>query len=151
VHASVMKLTGVAAYLAFVTGLGAVCVNLTRHVGTQAVALALPYVAADRDGAKDEPRPLTLVERRRVEAGVVLAASHPRIVDHAAVPEAPEIPAPILAAQMDLAEKGDLGSREIRRVRRVARSRVSRAVRPTRLAAADAFGRSFGVMLMASR
>ncbi len=143
-NALVLKLTGVAAYLAFVAGLAALCANLSRHVGLQAVALAVPHVV--RDGE----RLPTLVERRQQEAGTPVEVSHPAISEIPSVIEVPGISARDLALRIDRAEEVDLATLELRAARTV-RSRVSRAARPMRVAAADVFGRSFGVMLTASR
>lgn len=143
VSASV-KLSSLAAYFAFVAGLAGLCVSLSRHVGTQTATLALSYVVSDR------ARSPTLVERRQIEAGPAVAASHPEISDAPAVLEVPAVPVRVLAAGMDLAERLDLASLEPQGLRR-GRSRASRTKSPTRVAAADVFGRSFGVMLMASR
>lgn len=145
VHASVLKFAGLASYLAFVAGLGSLCVMLSRHVGTQAAVLAVPYVISNAE------RPPTLVERRQTEArAAVVEPSAPEIVDMPAILEVPAISAPVLAAKLDVLERQDLIMPEPR-ARRTLRSRVSRAARPVRVAAADHFGRSFGVMLMASR
>jgi hypothetical protein len=146
VHASALKFTGVAAYLAFVTGLAALSVTLSRHVGTQALAVAVPYLLSDGE------RPLTLVERRQIEGGTAVAPAHPEIADVPAVLEVPAISARTLAAQLDHAEKMDLAVLETQASRGVRRrTAASRATRPARVAAADVFGRSFGVMLTASR
>ena len=147
VHASVLKFAGLASYLAFVTGLSGLCVSLSRHVGTQAAVLAAPHVAA-RSGE----RPPTLVERRQIEAGDGVEPSHPEIARSPSVLEVPGISAPVLAARLDVLERQDLTTTEpaARRIR-ARRARVARTPQPVRVAAADAFGRSFGVMLRASR
>lgn len=144
VHASLLKFAGVVAYLVFVTGLGSLCVSLSRHVGTKAARLAVPYVVSNAE------RPPTLVERRQIEARVAVAPSAPEIVDPPAVLEVPGLSAPVLAAQLDVLERQDLVAPDPR-ARRAVRTRVSRAARPVRVAAADYFGRSFGVLLKASR
>lgn len=165
--ASVVKLLPPVAYLAFVAGLSLLCVNLSRDVGTQMAALVTPYVA----GAGD--RPPTLVERRQMAALAAVEPSEPEIVaadlEVPSVLEVPGIPARVLAEQLDLAERVDRAERvdlaeqedlaervdlvslEPRAKRPAGpRLRVSRAP-PTRVAAADVFGRSFGVMLVAAR
>lgn len=147
VHASVLKLAGIAAYLAFVTGVSSLCVSLSRHVGTQAVVLAAPHVVAS--GGERLP---TLVERRQIEAGDEVEPSHPEIARAPSVLEMPGISAPVLAAKLDVLERQDLLTTEPRTRRlRTHRARVARGARPVRMAAADDFGRSFGVMLRASR
>lgn len=139
-RAVVAKLSGVAVYLAFVAGLGSLCVHLSSHFATHAVIAAQPYFAA-----KGERR-LTLVERRRIEATVVAVADP--LLDDTFIPDAPATPLPLLAAQMDISEKADL-AKPVRTARNT-RARGPQA-KPTRVAAADVFGRSFGVMVMASR
>lgn len=143
------RLTEIGVYLVFIASLGSACLGLSRTVASQAVAVALPYVLAERPAG--EERRLTLVERRRIETPAV-AVSEPAITAKTAatyVPEAPQTPLPVLAAQMDLAEQAvEPRSQHVRRGRA---ARVAVAQRRTRVAAADVFGRSFGVMLMASR
>lgn len=135
------KVSGIAAYLAFVGGLAAVCAELSRHVATHALTLAQPHFTVATSA-----QPLTLVERRRLEASVVKDANPPPAAK--LVPPAPAISLAVLAAQMDVSEKADLVA-VLPLARRTARAR-NRA-RPERLAAADVFGRSFGVMLVVSR
>jgi hypothetical protein len=146
VRAFLTKFAGFAAYLVFVSGLGSLCVQLSSHLSVHALTLASPYLVSPNLAANGERR-LTLVERRRVEATVVAVADPEADADF--VPDAPSIRLGLLAAQMDLSEKADL-IKPRTAVLRGTRSRAQ-AARPTRLAAADAFGRSFGVMLMASR
>jgi len=133
-----------AAYLAFIAGLGALCANVSGHVATQAMAVADVYLVSNGE------RPLTLVERRQLDTPAVTAAE-PEVAlgDDTTVLTAPALSAGVLAAQLDLSETADL-AKPAPSVRRVARSRT-REARPARIAAADFFGRSFGVMLMASR
>jgi hypothetical protein len=135
----------VAAYLAFVAGLGALCANVSGHVATQAMTVANVYLVSNGE------RPLTLVERRQLDAPEV-ATAEPVVAlgDDTTVLAAPALSAGVLAAQMDLSETADLAKPTTPAVRRVVRSRA-RGARPARIAAADFFGRSFGVMLMASR
>ncbi len=142
-RAVVTKSVRIASYLAFVAGVGGLCVYLAGHVGSHAVFLASPYLMP----AQSERRP-TLVERRQIEAAVVLEAN-PQ--DEAIViPDAPDVALPVLAAQMDLAEDADLVKAKPA-VRRISRARTRNVARPALTPAADVFGRSFGVMLMASR
>jgi hypothetical protein len=139
-----IKFMSVAGYLVFVAGLAALCVYLSHHVGTQAVAVASPYLLV----AKAE-RPMTLVERRRAETALVAVAdaAPAAATVEATVLEAPSIAAGDLAAQMDISEGVEMiKAKDV--VHRVSRARTAR---PHRVAAADVFGRSFGVMLMASR
>lgn len=139
------KFMSVAGYLVFVAGLGALCVYLSHHVGTHAVAVASPYLMV----ATSE-RPMTLVEKRQIEGATVLVAEAAPAADtgEAYVLNAPSIPAGVLAAQMDVSEGVHMAKAKPAVVRRVSRART---VRRAKVAAADVFGRSFGVMLMASR
>ncbi|MGE0023599.1 MAG: hypothetical protein AB7S70_08215 [Hyphomicrobium sp.] len=144
-RAFVAKIPGLAAYLAFIGGLGWASCHLGLHLGAQVAMLAVPLLAGQSE------RGITLVERRQLEAPAV-AETAPAVRKVPAVaPDAPVIPLGVLVARMDVSEEADRAphARAPRREAR-ARSRV-RAKRPTRLAAADAFGRSFGVMLTASR
>jgi hypothetical protein len=140
VRVVVTRLSSVVAYLTFVGGLGAVCVNLAGHAGEQAMALAAPHLVAV---SKDE-RPLTLVERRE---RYVVATAAVETEEPPFIPEAPGIPLAVLAAQMDVSEGMEVKAKSV--ARRASRS--ARGARPARIAAADVFGKSFGVMLMASR
>jgi hypothetical protein len=136
------KFVSVAGYLVFVAGLAALCVHLSHRLGTHAVAVASPYLLV----AKAE-RPMTLVERRRIDATLVAEAAPVTDTAAAFVLDAPSIPAGVLAAQMDVSEGVHMGKARPA-VRRVGKAR---AAKTQRVAAADVFGRSFGVMLMASR
>jgi hypothetical protein len=104
------------------------------------MALASPYLVARGE------RPLTLVERRHRDAVVATAEADPG-ADTTYVPAAPSIPLAVLAAQMDVSEGMEVKGKSAGR----RTSRSARAARPARMAAADVFGKSFGVMLMASR
>ncbi len=136
------KFAGLAVYLTFVSGLGALCLNLSSHVAAHAVVLTTPYLMA-----KTERMP-TLVERR--EAAAAAGAPAELVAEAKFIPDPPTIPLTVLAAQMDVSEKADL-AKVTRGTRRVAKANPHRVHRQARMAAADVFGRSFGVMLMASR
>jgi hypothetical protein len=56
------KWTGVAIYVALVSGMCVLSASLASHVAKQAIALALPYLP------DEGPRPLSLVERRQMDA-----------------------------------------------------------------------------------
>lgn len=143
------RLAEIGVYLVFIASLGAACLGLSRTVASQAVAVVLPYVVAERPAGGE--RRLTLVERRRIEAPAVVARE-PAITAKMAetfVPEAPATPLPVLAAQMDRAEQAS--EPRVPSARRGRAARVAHAGRRTRVAAADVFGRSFGVMLTVSR
>jgi len=147
-----VKFVAPGAYLAFVAGLAVLCVDLSRHVAAQVAGLAVPYMT------KTGERPPTLVERRQMASLTAVAPSYPQITPVPAVLELPsvlEVPgvsARVLAERLDIAERTELASFEPRAKRAaVPRSRVSRPAPPARVAAADVFGRSFGVMLVATR
>lgn len=168
------KLTGVAAYLAFITGLGSLCVSLSSHVGTHAVALVSPYLAGPSE------RPITLVERRRREATVAVATVDPPAVEldapgpssrpHALVAEmgkAERVELSAVHVDLDVLDAVAIGKADLlsdvdlvaqtdlavvaTEVRHAGRSRSRQAARPTRVAAAEVFGRGFGVMLRVTR
>lgn len=134
-----------AAYAAFIALVASLCLEVSRHVGSQAMGLVGTLVAP-----QDE-RPPTLVERRQLEAGDPIEPSQPEIVRLPSVLEMPAISAPVLAANLDKVERYDLVSPSARRHRASGRRDAARKAPQPRMAAADAFGRSFGVMLMASR
>lgn len=170
-----VKFAGVAAYLVFVTGLGSLCVGLLSHVGMQAEALVAPYLAGS--GA----RSITLVERRRLESVLIVATVDPPAVKLTAVGAASGPHAPLFAeadkrqrvelgavhADLDALDAVALGNVDIVsavdlvaqadfalaaiELRPVGRSRARQPAQPVRVAAADVFGRGFGVMLTAAR
>lgn len=142
-RAVVTKSLAISSYLAFVAGLGTVCVHLAGYVGARAIVFASPYLTP----AQAERAP-TLVERRQIEAAVVIEADPQD--EEIIVPDAPDIALPVLAAQLDLSESADLLTAKPA-VRSIGRTRARHAARAVRTPAADVFGRSFGVMLMASR
>lgn len=151
-YASVVKLMPQGAYLAFVAGLAVLCVDLSRQVATQVAGLMAPYMTGTGE------RPPTLIERRQMAGLTPVAPSYPQvarvpsILEVPSVLEVPGVSARVLAERLDIAERTELASFEPRAKRAaVPRSRVSRPARPERVAAADVFGRSFGVMLVASR
>lgn len=137
------KWTGVAAYLALVTGMCVLCANLSSYVAKQAIDLALPYLP------DEGPRQLSLVERRQIDASQG-AEPHTRGIEIKEVLlTVPAISPQILAAQLDLAEKEDLSAAPppTRPVRY-----SSRRIRPpVQLSAAEEFGRRFGVFTVAAR
>lgn len=147
VHPLFMRFASLAIYLVFVTGIGAVCLQLSRHVGSEVVALALTY--ATPPAQAQVQRRLTLVERRQVELPVVNSTA-PAITTATSVPPAPETPLPALAAQMDLAEASRLEDLPPA-VRRTGRSRALAASKAVGRSAGEVFGRNFGVLLVASR
>jgi hypothetical protein len=164
------KLVKIGAYLAFVGGLGALCLKISAFAGQTALVLAAPHLVPPTTPA------VTLVERRRqvFDGGMVAEVDLDR---RTVVPDAPGMSSKLLAARLDQAEQPDTGhsstetlaadealssdaesfallSAEIEaleappQTRR--RNRTARPA-PARVAAADVFGQSFGVMLRVSR
>ena len=94
--------TAIALYFLAVTGICAVNVKLAATMAKHTIALALPHL-------DNSPPKLSLIERRRMDA--TLAApplAHSETI-HVAILEPPVIPAGTFAAQLDLAEKSDVG------------------------------------------
>jgi hypothetical protein len=134
----------IAVYLAFVGGLGVLCLEISSFAGKTALALAAPHLAAPVPAE----RPVTLVEQRRrtFETRVAVKLEPEPLIP---APARPSIPLTELASAMDQAEQTDLAeSSQVSR--RVRKAKAPSAV-ATRVAAADVFGQSFGVMLRASR
>jgi hypothetical protein len=136
------KWTGVAAYLVFVTGMCAICANLSSYVARQAITLALPYLP------DDGPRQLSLVERRQIDAAQGVQPSTERAEIKEVLLTVPAISPQTMAAQLDRAEREEFSDAPppTRRVRY-----SSRRVAPPSLSAAEEFGRRFGVFTVAAR
>jgi hypothetical protein len=128
---------GVAAYLALVCTLILLLANLSSHVVSQVIALALPHFP-DKG-----PRPLSRVERQIVAAEA--APLPPEQTIRLVVLNAPAESAKVLAARMDLAEKADL--RGIPPAHRPIRQAARRIPAPVAISAGEEFGRRFGVMV----
>jgi hypothetical protein len=145
VRAVFTKLAGICLYLGSIAGLCVLCAHLSVHLAAQAVALGSPYFTGP------SPRPLSLVERRQIDAAqVAVSVAKPEIVEpKGEPPTAPSIPPQILAAQLDLSESADLPG--VQSARRSGPSRLAAAARPVHRSAADVFGRSFGVLTVVSR
>ena len=130
----------VIAYFFAVTGLAFVGVNLSLVVAAKVVALSLPHIAS-----QIEP-PTSRVEQRRVATAHAIP---PMPVAKLAALQMPAVPYDVLAANLDSAEAVDLDARPATG----ARKRLAVALRmraSTRVPAADAFNRSFGVIPIAS-
>ena len=130
----------VIAYFFAVTGLAFIGVNLSLVVTAKVIALGLPHIAS-----QIEP-PTSRIEQRRID---MARAVPPMPIAKVAALKEPAVSYVVLAAQLDLAEKGGTTSeargpgRAKLRLRRLA---SQFATRP----AADAFNRSFGVLPIAS-
>jgi hypothetical protein len=146
VRAVFTKLAGICLYLGSVAGLCVLGAHLSVHLAAQAVALGSPYFTSP------SPRPLSLVERRQIDAAqVAVSGAKPEIVEPMGEPPtAPSIPPQILAAQLDLSESVDLPGAQSP-ARRSGPSRLAAVARPVHRSAADVFGRSFGVLTVVSR
>ena len=142
---------GLVVYILAITGISLLAARLSILVMVQAMVLARPYLETG-------PPKLSLIQRRRIDAALALPPSP----DQATVIVATEVPPVrpgILAANLDLAEKGDLATAfpkvaayevdvepssiatESKKLR-VARSHP----RYGELTAGDIFNRSFGVI-----
>jgi hypothetical protein len=90
-------MAAVVTYLFAMAGFGLLLVELSSVLATQAIALSQPYFLHG-------PRKPSLIEQRRMEA--MLAVQPPREeITRTTLSELPSLPANILAAQLDLAEK----------------------------------------------
>lgn len=142
-HPQLCAFDRLVAYVAFIAAVGGVCAYLAGGVAERAALLASQYAGGGSPGA------MSRVARREIEVSTVTDYEL-TAVRHAVIPEAPPVSLSVLASQMDRAEGMDLGTGQ--RVRRRGRAaRVAEARQAPGRSAAEVFGRSFGVLLMASR
>jgi hypothetical protein len=143
VHACFTKFDCCVGYAAFIAGVVGVLVQCGGMVVEQAATLVSPQVT---EWARTAP---SRAEQRQLEVAAIIE----RKIDTASlptfVPDAPALPLTVLAAQMDKAELGEVRT-TTKRSRR-ARLHAVASARPDGRSAADVFGRSFGVQLVASR
>jgi hypothetical protein len=133
------KTWAMAAYLALVSSLFIVVVDLSSHVATRAVAIALPLFPYTG------PRPPSRVELRELEIAQ-FRPHHDRTVTVLTVPAgSPQF----LAAQLDETEIFDLAAEPPGR--QPARKVSRRSAPAVTLSAGEEFGKRFGVLTMASR
>jgi hypothetical protein len=130
----------VIAYFFAVTGLAFIGGNLSVVVAAKVVALSLPHLAS-----QIEP-PTSRVEQRRIATAQAIP---PMPVAKLAALQASAVTYDVLAANLDSAEGEDFNARPaISPRKRLAVALRTRA--GTRVPAADAFNRSFGVIPIAS-
>ncbi len=134
------KTWATAAYLASVCSLLILVVNLSSLVATRAISIALPLFQ------NTGPRPPSRVEQRELEIALSRPEAHDRRV---AVLTAPAASLQFLAAQLDETEIFDLAAEPPGR--HPARKASRRSAPAVALSAGDEFGKSFGVLIMASR
>ncbi len=147
---------GLVIYFLAIAGTTFLVAQLSTRVMVQAMALARPYLEA-------APPKLSLIQQRRIDAALALPPSPVQATTFIVATEVPPVRPGILAAQLDLAEKGDLApafpevaayelqadpssiATEPRKLR-VAQSRSRSSLLTTR----DIFNRSFGVLTAAA-
>ncbi len=147
---------GLVIYILAITGTTLLAARLSTLVMVQAMALARPYL-------QSSPPKLSLIQQRRLDAALALPPSPSQDTTFIVATEVPPVRPGILAAQLDLAEKGDLApafsevaayelqadpssiATEPRKLR-VAHSGPRSSLLTTR----DIFNRSFGVLTAAA-
>jgi hypothetical protein len=162
VRVPINQCSGIVIYLVAITGISLLGTKLSSIVANQAIGLALPYL-------DNGPPKLSLIELRRIDAMQAAQPLPGGTKRRVTALEAPSVPATILAARLDLAEKADLGvapavasesdgvfktdSQPSSIATRVTKHRIARsnssyvAVATTR----DIFNRSFGVITVAAK
>jgi hypothetical protein len=154
---------GVLIYLLAITGISLLGTKLSSVVAEHVIVLALPHL-------DNGPSKLSLIERRRIDTTLAIPPLPMRARARVITLEAPSMPAHVLAARLDLAEREDLetassfrvassadGSLEpdshpssiAARVYETGRT-VSPSSRHASVSARDIFNRSFGVLSVAS-
>jgi hypothetical protein len=101
VQVPINQWAGIAIYLLAITGISLFGTKLSSVVAEQAAALALPYL-------DNSPPKLSLIERRRIEATQTAQPLPGGARRRVTALEAPSMPANVLAARLDLAEKDAL-------------------------------------------
>jgi len=165
VRVPINQWAGFLVYLFAITGISLLCTGLSSLVADQAIGLALPHL-------DNGPPKLSLVERRRIATTLAIPppeGARARVITL----EAPSMPAHVLAARLDLAEREDVvetassihvasatdgslepDSQPSSIAARVYDFQSSRTVRSGSRHAAvstrDIFNRSFGVLSVAS-
>ena len=166
VRVPINQWAGFLVYLFAITGISLLCTGLSSLVADQAIGLALPHL-------DNGPPKLSLVERRRIATTLAIprlpGGARARVITL----DAPSMPAHVLAARLDLAEREDVvetassihvasatdgslepDSQPSSIAARVYDFQSSRTVRSGSRHAAvstrDIFNRSFGVLSVAS-
>ena len=143
---------GLVIYILTITGISLLAAQLSILVMGQAMVVARPYLETG-------PPKLSLIQRRRIDAALALPPSPDQAATVIVATEVPPVRLGILAANLDLAEKGDLATASLgvaayeleaepssiateSKQLRIARSHS----RYSELTAGDIFNRSFGVI-----
>ena len=156
---------GVLIYLLAITGIGLLGTKLSSVVAEQVIVLALPHL-------DNGPSKLSLIERRRIDTTLAIPPLPMRARARVITLEAPSMPAHVLAARLDLAEREDLQTASSFHVASSAdgslepdshpssiaarvydyeiRRTVSPSSRHASVSTRDIFNRSFGVLSVAS-
>ncbi len=147
---------GLVIYILAIAGITFLVAQLSTLVLIQAMALTRPYL-------QSSPPKLSLIQQRRIDAALALPPSPSQATTVIVATEVPPVRPGMLAAQLDLAEKGDLApafpevaayaleadpssiATEPRKLR-VAHSGPRSSLLTTR----DIFNRSFGVLTAAA-
>jgi hypothetical protein len=98
VQVSINRWAGIVIYLLIITGISLLGTKVSSVVAQQAIVLALPHL-------DNGPPKLSLIEKRRIDAAL---AAQPLGARGVIALEIPSMPANLLAARLDLAEKEDL-------------------------------------------
>lgn len=152
-------------YLSVITGISLLGTELSSLVADQAIGLTLPHL-------DNGPPKQSLIERRRIDTTLAIPPLPMRARARVITLEAPSMPAHVLAARLDLAEREDLETASSSQVTssadgtlepdshpssvaaRVYDYEIRRTVSPSSRHAAvstrDIFNRSFGVLSVAS-
>jgi hypothetical protein len=166
VRVPINQWAGLLVYLFAITGISLLGTGLSSFVADQAIGLALPHL-------DNGPPKLSLIERRRIDTTLAIPPLPLRARARVITLEAPSMPARVLAARLDLAERVDLiesasssqvassadGSLEpdshpssiaARVYDYETRRTVSPSSRHASVSTRDIFNRSFGVLSVAS-
>ena len=165
VRVPINQWVGLLIYLFAITGISLLGMGLSSLVVDQAIGLALPHL-------DNGPLKLSLIERRHIDTMLAIPPLPMRARARVITLEAPSMPARVLAARLDLAEREDLETASSFRVASSAdgplepdshpssiaarvydyeiRTTVRSGSRHASVSASDIFNRSFGVLSVAS-
>jgi ABC-type uncharacterized transport system permease subunit len=164
VQVSINRWARIVVYLLIITGISLLGTKLSSVVAQQAIVLALPHL-------DNGPPKLSLIEKRRIDAALAAQLLPEGARKRVIALETPAMPANLLAARLDLAEKEDLPPTLVALVDEGALEPASQASsiavrvssyettkgqtvrshsRHADISARDVFNRSFGVLSVAS-
>jgi hypothetical protein len=165
VRVPINQWAGLLVYLLAITGISLLGTELSSLVADRAIGLALPHL-------DNGPPKLSLIERRRIDTTLSIPPLPMRASARVITLEAPSMPAHVLAARLDLAEREDLETASSFRIASSAdgslepdshpssiaarvydyetRRTVSPSSRHASVSTRDIFNRSFGVLSVAS-